>query len=338
MGSVKDLEILNKASENKPGSGRFVFSDRYSVFDWGEMPDHIENKGKALCIITAYFFEKLEKMGIKTHYQGLVHNGEVKKLDDLNNPSDTLQVSLVRVIEPEYKGDNYDYSVYNQKLNNCLIPLEIIYRNTLPEHSSFRKRAESGEIDLGEYGLKELPEPGTKLQQPIFDVSTKLESSDRYISWSEAKKIAGLSDNEHQEILNLLSRVNQLITEEAEKVGLKNLDGKIEIAFDENRELMVVDALGTPDECRFAYDDFSISKEAIRKHYRDTEWYQEVTEAKKNKGPDWKSKVDLSPEPLPENILKLVSHLYMACTNEITGKEWFKNVASFSQIKEKLSK
>jgi len=44
VGSVKDLLILEEAQNNKPGLGRFVFSDRYSVFDWGEMPDHIPKR------------------------------------------------------------------------------------------------------------------------------------------------------------------------------------------------------------------------------------------------------------------------------------------------------
>ena len=61
MGSVKDLEIIKKPDKDEHGIGRFHFSDRYSVFDYGEMPDIIENKGKALCMLSAYFFEILEK-------------------------------------------------------------------------------------------------------------------------------------------------------------------------------------------------------------------------------------------------------------------------------------
>ena len=37
----------------------FEFSDDYSVFDWCKMPDTIKNKGRALAIFGAYFFEKL---------------------------------------------------------------------------------------------------------------------------------------------------------------------------------------------------------------------------------------------------------------------------------------
>ena len=336
MGSVKDLDISKAPTDNEPGQGCFNFSDRYSVFDWGEMPDHIPHKGEALCLITAYFFEKLEEKGIKTHYRGIKENGKTKKLSELNHPSGQLEVSLVRVIEPEYDNGEYDYSFYDNKVSNCLIPLEVIYRNTLPKHSSFRTRAEKGVIDINDYGLEKMPPPGTTLDQPIFDVSTKLEASDRYISWKEAKKIAGLNDKELSQAQELLAEVNNLITREVKQAGLKNLDGKIELAFDSNRELMVVDAVGTPDECRFAYNGFSISKEAVRKYYRQTEWHQEVTQAKKNYGKDWKQKVATSPEPLPEKILDLISQLYMVCTNEVTGIQWFDNISSFSEIRSQL--
>ena len=41
MGSVKDLKTLQPATKSEYGQGIFSFSDRYSVFDWGEMPDTI---------------------------------------------------------------------------------------------------------------------------------------------------------------------------------------------------------------------------------------------------------------------------------------------------------
>ena len=63
MGSVKDLKVIKPAEQNSLGVAHFHFSDRYSVFDWGEMPDLITKKGQALCVIGAYFFEKLEEMG-----------------------------------------------------------------------------------------------------------------------------------------------------------------------------------------------------------------------------------------------------------------------------------
>ena len=95
MGSVKDLKIILPAEHDKMGIGQFYYSDRYSVFDWGEMPDLISGKGKALCMIGAYFFEKLEQMGVSTHYRGLVANGKIVKLADVIKPVDTMEIDLV---------------------------------------------------------------------------------------------------------------------------------------------------------------------------------------------------------------------------------------------------
>ena len=39
----------------------FEFTDDYSVFDWGKMPDTIANKGRALAAIGAYCFQHLER-------------------------------------------------------------------------------------------------------------------------------------------------------------------------------------------------------------------------------------------------------------------------------------
>jgi phosphoribosylaminoimidazole-succinocarboxamide synthase len=39
----------------------FEFTDDYSVFDWGKMPDTIAHKGRALALMGAYFFDRLSK-------------------------------------------------------------------------------------------------------------------------------------------------------------------------------------------------------------------------------------------------------------------------------------
>lgn len=325
MGSVKDLQILKEPVGTKPGIGRFVFSDRYSVFDWGEMPDHIPDKGKAIALLGAYFFEKLEKEGIKTHYIGLIDkSGMARKLDELEDISDTMEIKLLRVIEPEYKDGKYDYSKYKEEKGNFLIPLEIIYRNYLPPGSSIFKRLKEGKITLEYLGLKNYPEPGQKLAKTILDVSTKLEATDRYITWEEAKEIAGLSEKELNDIMELTQTINSLITAEFEKIGFINEDGKIEVGFDEKRELMVVDVLGTLDECRFTYQNTPMSKEIARIYYRKTPWYEAVNEAKKKDAKNWKKYCKLQPEPLPIELKDAISNIYRFCTNAITGKEWFK--------------
>ena len=319
MGSVKDLEIIKQPSD-KTGIGRFHFSDRYSVFDFGEMPDLLENRGKALCILSAHFFELLEKRGIGTHYIGLVENGIVKRLDEISDPVSVMEVRLVNVHRPKKTESGYDYSIFQRLKGNFLIPLEIIYRNSLPEGSSVFRRLKRGELRLEDLGLDTMPDPGQRLERPIVDFSTKLEDVDRYLSREEARRISGLSDKEFEKLIKLTMTIDDLITREVEKAKIFNEDGKIEVAFDENREFMVVDALGTPDECRFSFSGIEMSKEVLRKYYRRTDWYRRV-EKSKGEG-DWRKVVGKPPE-LPESLKKAVEEMYMSACNEITDRKFF---------------
>ena len=332
MGSVKDLQIIKKPTKAAMGIGNFLFSDRYSVFDWGEMPDHIEGKGAALCLMGAYCFEELENIGVNTHYRGLVNSkGKAVKLAELKEPSCIMEVDLVNVYRPKidvFKGKlTHDYSQYSSELNNCLIPLEIIYRNGLPEGSSVFKRLSQGKVTLDELGLDHEPKPGEILVNPIFDVSTKLEETDRYITWSEAQKIAGLTDQELVDIKVVLLKADQTITKAASNAGLKNEDGKIELAFDEKRRLILVDVLGTLDECRFTYDGIHVSKEVARQFYRQTSWYTDLEQAKSRAEidgiQDWKALCVSKPPKLDPKLKTVISHMYMSVANEMTNKNLF---------------
>jgi len=339
MGSVKDLAVLKQPEPNKTGIGYFTFSDRYSVFDWGEMPNHITNKGKSLCIIGAYFFEKAEEMGIKTHYLGVMKDNQSKRLAELDEPTNSLKIRLLRVIRPEIRGNVYEYSVYQRETANFLIPLEVIYRNYLPAGSSVFRRLKEGTLRLEDLGLDKTPSPGQKLEKPILDVSTKLEATDRYINWQEAQNIAGLTREEVDEIKKVTLQVNELITKKASNLGLVHEDGKVEFGFDENRNLLLVDVVGTPDECRFTFQDIPVSKEVARIFYRSTVWYKELEEAKRKDRVRWKELVRSVPPPLPSRLLESISFLYQAFCNEITGRNWFETPALeqiLVEIKESL--
>jgi phosphoribosylaminoimidazole-succinocarboxamide synthase len=332
MGSVKDLQITKKPTQTAMGIGRFLFSDRYSVFDWGEMPDHIEGKGAALCLMGAYCFEELEKLGVKTHYGGLVdENSKPVKVSELKAPSKIMEVALVNVYKPKISVANgkivHDYSVYTSALKNCLIPLEIIYRNGLPEGSSVFKRLAQGKVTLKDLGLNHDPKPGENLAKPIFDVSTKLEETDRYVKWAEAQKIAGLTDTELTDVKTVLLKADETITKAASNAGLKNEDGKIELAFDDKRKIMVVDVLGTLDECRFTYGGVHVSKEVARQFYKNTSWYGNLEQAKKDaeaKGiQDWKSLCNSQPPKLNPKLKTIISQMYMSVANEMTKHKLF---------------
>jgi len=332
MGSVKDLQVIQKPTTTAMGTGQFLFSDRYSVFDWGEMPDHIEGKGAALCLMGAYCFEQLEKLGVMTHYRGLVDaKGKAVRVADLKNPSNIMEVSLVNVYRPQTSVVNnkivHNYSQYTPALKNCLIPLEIIYRNGLPEGSSVFKRLAQGKVTLTDLGLDHQPQPGETLAKPIFDVSTKLEETDRYVTWTEAQKIAGLTDAELVDVKSVLLKADETITKAASNAGLKNEDGKIELAFDEKRKLMLVDVLGTLDECRFTFGGVHVSKEVARQYYKKTTWYTDLEQAKKDaeaKGiQDWKALCKSQPPKLDPKLKTVISQMYMAVANQMSGKALF---------------
>ncbi len=343
MGSVKDLETLKKPTQDAMGIGRFHFSDRYSVFDWGEMPDQIDSKGAALCLMGAYCFEKLEEKGVKTHYRGLVdENGQVVKFEELAEPTNTMEINLVNVYKPNALINDgklhYDYSAYTSNLKNCLIPLEIIYRNGLPEGSSVFKRLEQGQINIEELGLTHYPKPGERLSKPLFDVSTKLEEKDRYLTWKEAQEIASLTTEEVEKVKELLLKVNRMITQLALKADLENEDGKIELAFNSERKLMVVDVVGTLDECRFTYEGLHVSKEIARQYYRKTGWFRDVEEAKKkaeeNGIKDWQTLCRSKPPKLDPTLKAVISEMYMAASNEVTERKMF-DVSSLAETVKK---
>lgn len=340
MGSVKDLEVIQKPTSTAMGIGRFLFSDRYSVFDWGEMPDHIESKGAALCLMGAYCFEQLEAKGVKTHYRGLVDtNGEVVKVNKLEQPSSIMEVALVNVYRPKASTVNgkvvHDYSGYTSTLKNCLIPLEIIYRNGLPEGSSVFRRLQQGKITIEELGLDHQPTPGETLAKPIFDVSTKLEETDRYVTWVGAQKIAGLTDRELTDVKAVLFKSDETITNVASKAGLKNEDGKIELALDDKRQLMIVDVVGTLDECRFTFDGVHVSKEIARQFYKKTQWYIDLEQAKKDAEAqgiqDWKALCRSQPPKLDPKLKTIISQMYMAVANEMLNLKMF-DVPKLAQV------
>ncbi|MEM0360432.1 MAG: phosphoribosylaminoimidazolesuccinocarboxamide synthase [Candidatus Diapherotrites archaeon] len=326
MGSVKDLVIESQPTDMVPGTGKFVFSNDYSVFDWGKMPDKILLKGRALCMMAAFNFELLEKNGIRTHYLGLLENSQAKRFDSIVEPSNEMKVMVARKPVLEFKNGLYDYALFKKKAgNNFLVPLEIIFRNSIPIGSSARKR-----LSPKQAGLKgnKWPEKNVKLKKPVIDFSTKLEAKDRYLSEQEALEISCLPQEKFNELKKIAFNVNKIITRQAKKQGLEHEDGKIEV-FHYNGEIFVADVAGTFDENRFAFKGKEISKEVLRQYYKKSqpEWIEAMEKARamaeKKKEKDWKKYCRIEPKPLPPALLELVSEMYCAGTNQYCEKEIF---------------
>jgi phosphoribosylaminoimidazole-succinocarboxamide synthase len=368
MGSVKDLVVISPAFENRPGLGNFIFSDRYSVFDWGEMPDRIPNKGKALAMMAACNFEELERRGIRTHYEGMVaQGGQVFRFADLGRARGTesdgsavMQVRLARVYRPVAReflreGDrhevSYDYSFFEANrgsVNNYLVGLEIIFRNGLPLGSSvFRKIAKAKEIAdpgkreremaaiLGELGLEREPQPGQMLPRPVMSYTTKLEEGDRSLTLEEAERISGLTAGEFRKVPELALRVNECVTELAARAGFEHFDGKVEMIYDGG--LLICDVLGTFDENRFGFRGEQISKEVLRQWYeRHQPEFSKACEHWKKSGSGWQERCDVKPAKLPPELVDLAAAMYMAGCNRYTGQRVF-DAPDLERVLEKLA-
>ncbi len=327
MTSVKDFCIDEPATPDLLGRGSFVFTDDYSVFDWGKMPDEIPRKGASLCVMGGFNFELLETEGISTHYRGVVIDGEVKDLEDaIEEEGAPTEMAIDLTQGPDLPFDNgtYDYETYHATgRENYLIPLEIVFRNTVPIGSSLRSRTTPDDHDLD---VDSWPDEPIDLSEPIIEFSTKYEEQDRYLSRSEAAKIAGKADLDDLE--HVARRVNELVTERATEIGLIHQDGKIE-CFYYDGDIRVADVVGTFDENRFTYEGQQVSKEVVRQYYKREHpvWVEAVNDAKERAlaegTADWRSICATSPPPLPRKVVQAASNLYAAGANAYTGFDVF---------------
>ena len=280
----------------------FEFSDRYSVFDWGEMPDLIPQKGLALAKFTRKIYRELEDKGIKTHLQNLpVGDNEIA-------------VKPFRVVR---SGDS---SMVQEE--NLFIPLEIIFRLGVAKGSSLLKRSNAYY-------------EGQKFSGPVIEFTTKLERFDRPLSHEEAKTLAGFRESEWNDLIKKTSDIALFLQDVFLKAGIELWDGKVEFAFGKEingqREIILVDSIG-PDELRLSKDHIQLSKEIMRQYYKKTPWYQTMEDGKKEFGSEFKKFVP-QPEKLAPHFLSAVSGLYTVLAEIILNDDR----ASLEKAKTELS-
>lgn len=286
----------------------FRFSDRYSVFDWGEMPDHLDGKGSALAVFTKNIFTKLQDAGISHH----LLNEQCKDNEIVVKPFEVFRDGSSLALK-----------------KNFFLPMEIIFRMGFAKGSSLSKRMKCKEdwINAGfdrEYTELEM------FHEPMIDFTTKLERFDRPLTHEEARSLAGLSDTEWTALLNTTKKIASNLKEIFARNDITLWDGKIELALDNNREIILVDSIG-PDELRLTKNGIQLSKEIIRQHYRQTDWYGTMESAKAKHGADFKEYVHAPPK-LPKEFKSSVEELYevlsLCVTDPVAGEFKLKRVMS----------
>jgi len=294
QGKVKDVYEVDAHTLE------FVFSDKISVFD-KVIPSVIPNKGETLCRSSAFWFQVARSCGIKTHFKEFI-------------PPNRMRVQKVQVLP---------YSKIDKKTTNYLIPLEIIARHYVA--GSLWDRIQAKEIKPAKLGFKPTKEVkyGDKLPEPFVEVTTKLEHHDRLLTKKEALKIAGLTNSEFDAIVESVLTIDEQIADEVEKRDLIHVDGKKEYAFDDERELMIVDTFGTADEDRWwDWADYSkgqfveLSKESVRQYYRQLGYFDKLSEARRM------GKAEPKIPALPEAKIREISELYKDMFERITGESF----------------
>ncbi|MDH4469128.1 MAG: phosphoribosylamine--glycine ligase [Bacteriovoracaceae bacterium] len=306
-GSVKDIYQPHDAGGEKELI--FRFSDRYSVFDWGEMPNALVGKGAALAKMGESFFKHLGEDGVKHHF--LSYDGK-----------NDLRVKKIYV--PRDKGMSVN-EFYQTRPTQTLIPLECLFRFGLPEGSSLAARMGAVEENWKLAGFKRAYRPGELWEEGenIFvEFSTKLEKQDRLLSDKEAKELSGCSEREWNQLLNLVRVIASKLKQVFFDRGIVLWDGKVEFAFgdqgqgqgsESEREIILVDSIGL-DELRLTFEGHSVSKEILRQMYRKTPWYEALVKSKEVAGNDFKKYcqeiLKEAPVKLPQKIIDVVVGLY----------------------------
>ncbi|RZA06561.1 MAG: hypothetical protein EOP11_10025, partial [Proteobacteria bacterium] len=259
-GSVKDVYGL-------PGEGPYVFSfsDRYSIFDWGEMPDSFAGKGEALAVMgdllfrhlgraetwsawaipesypklwrdsltSSHLWRELRAHGLRHHSLGLVDADLAAVPEGGRSKFLSVQALPRPPARSEIQGGKlvWEYSEYKVRPAPALVPLEVVFRFGAPEGSSFLDRVESDKGYATSFGFTEKPQAGDRFPFPIVEFFTKLEPTDRFLTREEAKEIAALNAEELDELVATTLLVALRLKDIFAATGLELMDGKFEFGF-----------------------------------------------------------------------------------------------------------
>lgn len=307
-GSVKNLY-----QDPDPAYVWFEYTDDYSVFDWGKMPDPIPGKGEALARLGEFFFRQIENPR-RWEELGLAKQREIAPCLPVRHhflERQGARLKMLRVDVPDLRPVSiggmlvYDYSY--APTARQLLPLEVIFRFGVPKGSSLLTRKDWYPLSIHE---------GAEFADPLIEFSTKRESKDRMLSYQEAALVCKGEADLLAQVYGKTRAVALFLKTLFAGCGLKLWDGKLEWALLDG-SLCLVDSIG-PDELRVSQGDAVLSKQFLRDRYLGTPWEQALVKAKEmakaRATADWKTIVERElkqqPDPLPAPYLEAAQALY----------------------------
>uniref|UniRef100_A0AAU2JZ64 phosphoribosylaminoimidazolesuccinocarboxamide synthase n=1 Tax=Streptomyces sp. NBC_00049 TaxID=2903617 RepID=A0AAU2JZ64_9ACTN len=295
--STKNLEVVEAPTATKEGVGVFEYTDNYTVFHYGRMPDLIPGKGEATCRMAVFNLQMLEEAGVRTHFRRALGPNRI-------------EFTLARIPDPTAGPPTPGASSY-------LVPVQVLFRNELPLGSSIHRRLAAGSLTPADVGLREIPAVGEQLEQPVVEYSTTREDVNRFITPAEAQRLSGLGDEQFRAMREITGKANEVLTEHARSLGLSHCDGKFEFLAADDGQLVLADSPGTPDESRLMFDGVHCGKQILR------DWYV----AEGHEIPTGKLLAEGIPRsswprpvPLPAAFLPVMSDLYRSLSETWTGQ------------------
>ncbi|KAK9366073.1 hypothetical protein V1509DRAFT_631182 [Lipomyces kononenkoae] len=279
-GKVRDIYSVDDATL------LFVATDRISAYDV-IMKNGVKDKGKLLTQISKFWFSLLS--------------------DICPNHLITTDISTLQAPVLNYKDQLDGRSMLVRKYK--ILPIEAIVRGYLTG-SAWKEYQTKGTV----HGIK--VRPGMKESEPfdvpIYTPSTKAElgEHDMNIHPSEAAKIIGEENAEKVEELAI--KLYLRAKEYAMTKGIIIADTKFEFGIDENKNVVLVDEVLTPDSSRFwragTYEvgrgQDSYDKQFLR---------------------NWLTSNDLAYKEgveMPEEIATITSAKYIEAYEQLTGQKW----------------
>lgn len=295
--STKNLTIVEPSTATRAGIGLFEYTDHYTVFHYGRMPDPIPGKGEATCRMAVFNFMMLEAAGVPTHFRRFI-------------APNRIEFDLVQVPDP-------DSGRPAPGTPSSLIPVQVLFRNAVPAGSSVHRRLAAGTLTLAQAGLQTAPAIGQMLEQPLLEYATMLEPVNRYVDRAEAQRLAGVTDERFRTIDDVTRQVNDILTAHAREVGLDHGDGKVEFLVTSDGGIAVADSPGTPDESRLMCNGVHCGKQVLRDWYVAHQLEVPVNQLIADGVPrnQWPQ-----PAQLPPAFLPVMSDLYRALSETWTGE------------------
>ena len=338
--SVKSLGVLKEPTATETGTFDFIYRNRYSVFDWGEMPmpaGH-EMDNRPVALTAAFNYEMVQDLGFPVAYMGTVDkNGfphPVHWFRQNKEVPNALRLKMVNIFKPTHAEGKWNYDAFKDpKANNYVHPVEFIWRAQAGPDSSFWKNIARGNYKLEDFGLPKDLKPGDKFPAPVLDHSSKYETHDRYFSPAVAQELAAISPARWMRLNHMRDITNWRLSYHARQLGFDRPDGKQEYAvMNVNGEPvdLLVDVAGTWHEDRFTYTTkdrtkVKVSKQTPRDLHKllDSEWAKQCDEGKKRAEteghPNWKDFVTARPRALEPAFFGQYNNLMRAATSAWVG-------------------